>query len=133
VRISRTVKASKFSVKRVGREDTLQNHVVDEIFCIAREALTNAFRYADASKIEVELDYNKREFRTSCRDNGRGVDLRAVRGDGANGHWGLRGMEERAERIGAQFSRASSEGKGTQVQVVVPERRAYIRRRPFLI
>ena len=125
--------AIQFSVKRAGSERTLQGHVVDEIFCITREALTNAFRYADASKIEVELNYDKREFRMSCRDNGRGFDLQAFHANGMNSHWGLRGMAERAEKIGAKFSCDSSLGKGADVRVIVPARNAYVRRHGFFL
>ena len=121
-----------FAVERNGGEESLRNDVADEVFCIAREAITNAFRYAEASRILVELNYDQRNFKMSCRDNGRGFDLRAVQAKGTNGHWGLLGMEERAERIGAKFWCTSSEGKGTDVQVIVTARRAYIRRHSFL-
>ncbi|HEV3277813.1 MAG TPA: two-component regulator propeller domain-containing protein, partial [Terriglobia bacterium] len=116
-----------FGVERKGGSDTLHDHVVDEVFYIAREALTNAFRHAEASRIEVELDYQKREFKMTCRDNGRGFDTDAVRANHTNGHWGLRGMAERAGRIGAHFCYASSVDKGTEVQVTIPARRAYVR------
>jgi signal transduction histidine kinase len=123
-----------FAVERRGGSDTLQSHVVDEIFCIAREALTNAFRHSEASRIVVELDYQKREFRMTCRDNGRGFDADALLAS-PNGHWGLRGMAERAEKIGANFSYTTGAEEGTEVHVVVPARRAYVRpsrfRQPF--
>jgi signal transduction histidine kinase len=68
----------------------------------------------------VELDDQKSGFRMSCRDKGRGFDVRAA---AANG--------ERAERIGARFYCASSADKGTDVQVIVPAHRAYVRGRAF--
>lgn len=46
----------------------------DEIFWIAREALTNAFRHAGASRVSVELRYGVRYFLMVCADNGRGFD-----------------------------------------------------------
>jgi signal transduction histidine kinase/ligand-binding sensor domain-containing protein len=120
-----------FTVERRGGSETLQAQVVDEIFCITREALTNAFRHSEASRIMVELDYQKREFRMACRDNGRGFDPGALLASQKNGHWGLRGMAERAERIGADFRCTSAAEKGTEVQVVVPARRAYLRTSRF--
>jgi signal transduction histidine kinase len=123
--------AIEFAAERKGGNDSLQAHVVEEIFCIAREALTNAFRHSGASRIVVELDYQRRQFKFNCRDNGRGFDSNALQASQTNGHWGLRGMAERAEKIGAKFSFASSPGKGTDVQVVVPGRRAYISRQSF--
>jgi signal transduction histidine kinase/ligand-binding sensor domain-containing protein len=115
-----------FTVERTGGSDALQEHVLDEVFCIAREALTNAFRHSEASQIVVTLDYQKREFRLTCRDNGHGFDADTLRANNTNGHWGLRGMAERAERIGASFRWTSAAGSGTEVQVTVPARRAYV-------
>jgi signal transduction histidine kinase len=63
----------------------------------------------------------------TCRDNGRGFDPQALLASQTNGHWGLRGMAERAEKIGANFSCATGAEKGTEVRVVVPARRAYVR------
>ena len=105
--------------------------MVDEIFCIVREALTNAFRHSEASLVVVELDYQKREFKMSCRDNGRGFDVEAFRALRSNGHWGLRGMEERAQSVGAKLSFTSAADKGTEVHVTVPARLAYARHRRF--
>jgi signal transduction histidine kinase len=119
--------AVNFAVERLGGSYTLQDHVVDEVFYIAREALTNAVRHSEASRIEVELDYQRRQFRMTCRDNGHGFDTEALLATHTNGHWGLRGMSERAERIGASLHWTSSAEKGTVVQMVVSARRAYLR------
>jgi signal transduction histidine kinase/ligand-binding sensor domain-containing protein len=122
------VAAAEFTLeRRGGGGDTLQSHVVDEVFCIAREAVTNAYRHSGASRIVVELDYQKREFRMTCRDNGCGFDSKEFLTDQTNGHWGLRGMAERAERIGASFSCDGSVTGGTEVHLIVPARRAYQR------
>jgi signal transduction histidine kinase len=107
--------AVEFVVERKGENDSLQAHVVDEIFFIAREALTNAFRYSEASRIVVELDYQRWQFRFSCNDNGSGFDSGVLQTIKSNGHWGLRGMRERAEKIGANFLLTSSVCKGTDV------------------
>jgi signal transduction histidine kinase/ligand-binding sensor domain-containing protein len=123
------ITAVDFVVKRTGGTDILQNHIVDEVFCIAREALTNAFRHSGASRIAFELDYQVREFRMSCRDNGRGFDAEAFRSLQTNGHWGLRGMGERAQGIGAKLSVTSAADKGTEVNFTMPGRLAYVRHR----
>jgi signal transduction histidine kinase len=118
--------ATEFVVERKGGSDTLRQHVVEEIFLIAREALTNAFRHSQASRIVVELDYQRRQFLFSCTDNGRGFNSGILQADRTNGHWGLQGMAERAEKIAGKFS-VSSSNEGTAVHVTVPARRAYIR------
>jgi signal transduction histidine kinase len=121
----------EFSVERKGGKAVLQAHIVDEIFCVAREAITNAFRHSGASRMLVELDYQRRQFKLICRDNGCGFDPAALAGTANDGHWGLRGMAERAERIGGDFSCESRPGGGTAVCVSVPARQAYMRSNGF--
>jgi ligand-binding sensor domain-containing protein len=121
------IAAIEFALERRGGAGTLQSNVVDEVFCIAREAVTNAYRHSGASRVVVELDYQKRGFRITCRDNGRGFDSKEFLTGPTNGHWGLRGMAERAERMGATFSCTRSVTGGTEVYLMVPARRAYQR------
>ncbi|MET0230143.1 MAG: two-component regulator propeller domain-containing protein [Rhodanobacteraceae bacterium] len=112
-------------VARRGIATTLRPPVADEIFYIAREALANAFRHSGASEIDVMLDYGRRYFMLSCRDNGRGFDPRV---DEKPGHWGLRGMAERAEKLGARFDVMSGDARGTEIRIVVRASRVYVRR-----
>ena len=109
-------------VRRGSTPVSLHPHVADEIFHIAREALTNAFRYAEANEIEIVLDYGRRSFELSCEDNGRG--FAAATRDKA-GHWGLKGMAERAERLGGHFECHSELERGTRVSVTLAAFRAY--------
>jgi signal transduction histidine kinase/ligand-binding sensor domain-containing protein len=125
------VRAIDFAVERKGGSNALRSHVVEEVFCIGREAVTNAFCHSQASRVRVELDYHAREFRMSCRDNGRGFDAEAFCALQNNGHWGLRGMEERAQSIGAKLSLTSAPDKGTEVHITMPARLAYVRHRRF--
>jgi signal transduction histidine kinase/ligand-binding sensor domain-containing protein len=124
-------RAIEVAVERKGGSNALRNQVVDEVFCVAREALTNAFRHSGASRIVIDLDYQEREFTMSCRDNGCGFDAKAFCAHQSNGHWGLRGMEERAEGIGAKLSLTSSADKGTEVRIIMPARLAYVGNRRF--
>jgi signal transduction histidine kinase len=103
--------------------------VVDEIFFITREALTNSFRHSHASAITIALKYLKDRFTLVCRDNGCGFDPGQLGESG--GHWGLRGMVERAERIGASFKLESAPGEGTRIRVDLPASRAYLRPNGF--
>ena len=127
----RSIAPIEFALERNGGSDSLRTQVVDEVFCIAREAVTNAFRHSGGSRIVVKLDYQKQEFKMSCRDNGRGFDAEAFRASQTNGHWGLRGIEERAEGIGAKLSLTSAADKGTEVHITIPARLAYARHRRF--
>jgi len=107
-----------------GQKKPLRPLLRDEVYRIGREAVTNAFRHARASQIEVELRYGASQLRLLVRDNGCGIDSGILR-TGQDGHWGITGMRERADRIGARiqiFSRASA---GTEVELLVPGRVAF--------
>jgi signal transduction histidine kinase/ligand-binding sensor domain-containing protein len=115
----------QYNVRRSGIAATLAPPVVEEIFYIAREAVTNAFRHSAGSEIHLELQYGRRSFQMSCRDNGRGLDATIQREGGLRGHWGFRGMAERTETIGGHFSYRSAPDEGTNILVRVPGYRAY--------
>jgi signal transduction histidine kinase len=102
----------------------LQAGIRSEVYSIGREALVNAFRHSGASNIEVELEYAASQLRVLVRDNGRGIDPQVLR-SGRDGHWGLSGMRERAERIGARLKVLSSPDGGTEVELRVPSRVAF--------
>jgi signal transduction histidine kinase len=99
--------------------------VSDDIYRIAREALRNAFRHAQASHIEAEVTYGARELRVRIRDDGTGIDPQHLNAGRAR-HWGLTNMRERAQQIGSVLSLWSEVGAGTEVELRVPDSRAYM-------
>ncbi|HEY0548194.1 MAG TPA: sensor histidine kinase [Verrucomicrobiae bacterium] len=96
----------------------------DDIYRIAREALLNARRHAQAKKIEADITYAERLLRLRIRDDGKGIDPKLLDA-GRDGHWGLPGMRERAEQIGARLDIWSELGAGTEVDLSVPGTIAY--------
>jgi len=108
-----------FRVVVEGTPQPLRAVIHDEIYSIGREALVNAFRHSGASSIEVQLEYAANRMRVLVRDNGRGINPDVLR-SGRDGHWGLSGMRERAERIGAKFKVMSGPAAGTEVELSVP-------------
>ena len=108
-----------FRVIVVGRPRPLQPVLCDEVYRIGREALINAFRHSRAKSIEVEVEYTAKHLRVLVRDDGCGIDTQTLR-TGRDGHWGLTGMRERAERIGARFTVRSRAASGTEVDLSVP-------------
>jgi two-component sensor histidine kinase/streptogramin lyase len=117
-----------YRVERSGGPAELDAHIVDQVFIIAREALTNAFRHSGGTQIDIALDYGKRFFRLTCNDNGSGFDSSLPQIAPTLGHWGIKGMAERAKRIGGSFETGpGKDGSGTQVLVTIPARRAYRR------
>jgi len=96
----------------------------DEIYRIAREAVRNALRHAQARRIEAEITYGERLFRLRIRDDGKGMDPGIVE-EGLSGHYGLTGMRERAAQIGAQLHIWSGPGAGTEIELTIPGPIAY--------
>ena len=114
----------KISVTTEGQVQTLDPEALDEIYCIGREAMVNAFRHAKGRSIEVEVDYASWELRLRIRDDGRGIDPKILEG-GRPGHIGLASMRERAERVGGQLDIISGPGAGTEIELRVPAAKAY--------
>ena len=112
-------------VEAQGAPRTLHPIVRDEIVRIAGEALRNAFRHADAKRIEVELHYNDRGLRLRVRDDGKGIDPKVLKEGGREGHFGMRGMRERAKLIGGKLTVWSGLDDGTEVELAIPASHAY--------
>ena len=107
-----------------GTSRALHPVIYDEIRRIGQEAIVNAGRHAKATNIEVAVFYSPGSLLLTVRDDGCGMDPRVVQG-GRPGHWGLPGMRERAETIGAKLQLFSSKLSGTEVRLSVPGRIAY--------
>jgi len=110
-----------FRVVVEGRQRELGAGLHDEVYRIGREAIINAYRHSRATDIQAELEYRPAELRIAVRDNGCGIDPQELRRE-PNGHWGLQGMRERAERIGARLRILSRVALGTEVELCVPGR-----------
>jgi signal transduction histidine kinase len=120
---------AKFRVLVEGPERPLHALVRDDVYRIGREAIVNAFRHSGAANVEVELRYCDPNLRLFVRDDGRGIEPQILR-DGRDGHWGLSGMRETAERIGAKLRLQSRLSEGTEVELTVPAEIAFAPRPP---
>jgi signal transduction histidine kinase/ligand-binding sensor domain-containing protein len=96
-----------------------------ELSRIGKEALHNAFCHSKARTIECEIAYAKDVLTLRIRDDGVGIDADVLRGGRRQGHLGLPGMKERAERVGAKFSIWSQKNSGSEIEVLVPAAVAY--------
>jgi signal transduction histidine kinase len=113
-----------FRVIVEGQSRPLRPFIRDDVYRMGREALVNAFRHSRANNVELELEYGSDELRVLVRDNGLGMDEQVLR-SGRAGHWGLPGMRERADRIGARLQVWSHAGRGTEVEISVPAHIAF--------
>jgi len=117
--------APEFGVIVVGKSQTVRPVLRAEILRIAREAIRNAFRHANAHRIEAEISYGEPSFSLRLRDDGKGIDPEILERGRRAGHWGLVGMEERAKRVGGQLDIWSKLGAGTEVELRIPGQIAY--------
>jgi signal transduction histidine kinase len=119
--------AARFHVVVEGPPHDLHPILRDEVYAIAREAVRNAFRHAQAHDIEVEIRYNAGLFRLRVRDDGMGIDP-AIAAEGRTGHYGVPGMRERAKRIGGKLDVWTKPGAGTEVELSISGSIAYLKR-----
>jgi signal transduction histidine kinase len=112
---------AEFRVVIEGNSRPLLSAARAQLYLIAREAISNALRHAQASAIEVTLEYRPDQFRLTVRDDGCGFAAAASSADRAN-HFGLSVMSERAEQVGAAIAVTSGIGVGTEVVLSLPAR-----------
>jgi signal transduction histidine kinase/ligand-binding sensor domain-containing protein len=120
--------SSAFHFEAKGTEPTLPPDVADEIQRIMSEALLNAFRHSAAKNIRLRIVNDSRQLTVVVEDDGSSIDPAIVQADGRAGHWGLRGMRERTERIKGRLTVGPRAEGGTSVELVVPIKRAGGRR-----
>ena len=113
-----------FRVSEEGAPLPLRPAIRDEVYRIGREAVVNAFRHSGADTVTIELDYGPKYLQILVRDDGCGIDPQTVLA-GRDGHWGLSGMRERSERIGASLKIRSRVGNGTEVELRVSNEIAF--------
>ncbi|WP_242063659.1 PAS domain S-box protein, partial [Nostoc sp. FACHB-892] len=95
---------------------SLPTEVENNLLRMGQEALTNAIKHANADEIRVELAYDHDQVCLRVRDNGQGFGVGSIP---TSEGFGLLGMSERAERIGAQLTIGSQPGQGTEIIVTV--------------
>lgn len=107
----------------IGEVRELHPIVADEVYRIGYEAIRNACMHSGGGRLGIEVAYQG-DFRLRVSDDGKGIGVDLATKD-REGHYGLRGMRERAANIGGTLTVVSTPGrKGTQVELVVPERAA---------
>ncbi len=111
---SHSLEASGITVQVEGAVERPLSPVEEaDLYRIAYESINNAAKHAQASLVSVSLWIDVPSFRLVVSDDGRGFDV-ASRKDGT---WGLVGMRERAERLGASLTIESAPGRGTKIVV----------------
>ncbi len=106
---------------RKGSERRLPADVELALYRMAQEALNNTVRHAQATHASVEIEFKPQAVSLSIGDSGIGFEVpKSPAGFVPGGHFGLVGLYERAQLIGAQLEIMSSPGKGTQLKIHLP-------------
>lgn len=98
----------------------LPNFVTGNLMLIVQEGVFNALRHAapDTIAVDVAFDTELNSVELTVRDDGCGFAMGGQQGP-EEGHFGLQGMRERAERLGGRFSVDSAPGAGTTVRCLI--------------
>jgi signal transduction histidine kinase len=83
------------------------------------------FSISGAARIEVEIRYNEQQLRLRIRDDGKGIEPSILSRGHVSGHWGLRGMRERAKLVGGNLEVWSQLDSGTEVDLTIRASNAY--------
>ncbi|MGC1376263.1 MAG: ATP-binding protein [Anaerolineales bacterium] len=119
--MDRTQDSVNVTVEIQAGDERYPQNIEQHLFRIVQEACENAIRHAKAQNIHISGRLDPREIDIKVEDDGVGFQV----GEGlnldnllANKHFGLTGMKERAELIGAQVSIQSTPNAGTQIRVI---------------
>jgi signal transduction histidine kinase len=116
--------APAFRLETEGAARDLHPILRDEIYRIACEGLRNAFQHARARHVEAEITYGERVLHLRIRDDGDGIPQDILE-SGRSGHYGLKGMRERAQQNGATLEIWSRPKAGTEIDLSIPASIAY--------
>lgn len=114
-----------FSLRVEGEPLPIRQEAGVEIFAITREAILNAYHHADADNVVVTIIYEANTLQIVVSDDGVGIDRELMEARQRAGHWGISGMQERAEKINARL-KIDVSAPGTTIRLTVPRRGAYL-------
>ena len=113
-----------------GKPRLLHPFVAEEIKRIVREALFNTALHARASSAEVAIGFEPRHLAIRMRDDGIGIPDDVLAHGHKDGHFGMIGMRERAEKIGGDIMISSRPGAGSEIILTLPAKLAFAKGRP---
>lgn len=108
----------RFVLRVTGRPRPCDAKVETQVLRIAREAVTNVVRHANAQLVDVHVDFADQWLRLRVTDDGHGFDPAALKRVGA--HFGVAVMQERAAEVGGRCVVESVPGAGAQVVADIP-------------
>jgi signal transduction histidine kinase/ligand-binding sensor domain-containing protein len=114
----------------LGETRRMTPSALDEVTQIGSEAIRNAVSHSGGDLVDIEIAFERSAFRLVVHDNGVGIPAGRLERAAEQGHYGLVGMRERARNLGGEL--VVETRRGTRVELTVPARNAYARRRWLL-
>lgn len=99
----------------ISRCGSVPSPVAKTVYRLVQEALTNIFKHAQATEVQIHLSNTQGWVHLSVKDNGKGFNLQQN-----HAGFGLKGMHERVAALKGHFYLESSLGQGCQINVKIP-------------
>jgi signal transduction histidine kinase len=109
----------RIQVETLGEAQSLSEIVEENLLRIGQEAVTNVVKHSGAKAVKIELHFSPQKVVLQIWDDGNGFVPEACSGP-KDGHFGLLGIRERAERLGGLVFITSSPGAGASVRIEIP-------------
>lgn len=91
----------------------LQPNVRQQLLLLFKEAMHNCLKYAEATETQLQIEMGEQDFTVTFQDNGRGF----TRNEKPKSGYGLRNMQDRAEKLGGQLRIETAPASGTKIQL----------------
>jgi ligand-binding sensor domain-containing protein/two-component sensor histidine kinase len=105
-----------FSANEKVSKAKIDSAIRKEIYLIFKEIINNAVKHSECTRVNIEMDMTGKNFEMIVSDNGIGIDLNSINGNGN----GLNNFNYRAQEMGGEIKIISANKKGTTVKLIVP-------------
>lgn len=112
------IRDTEVAVRFRAVREAFSDNTMHTILCIIRELTVNAIRHGNAKNVKIAGSLENGELRFSVADDGCGFSPQERPGI-ESGHFGLQGVQERAEGLGGSMTISSRPGKGTKVTISI--------------
>jgi signal transduction histidine kinase len=102
------------------RLEPLAPELTEQVLAIVAEALANILHHAQASEVRIQVDRGHTHLKVAITDDGIGFPMEVIANSGRPGHFGIRGMAERANSFGGWLRIDNSADLGAQIIFCIP-------------
>jgi signal transduction histidine kinase len=116
----------KVVFQKSGPEQRLAAEIELALYRMVQESLNNILHHAQATQASIQIEFAAQALHLRVKDNGVGFEVPKSPAEFVpKGHFGLVGLYERAQLIGAGLEITSTPGKGTQLSIYMPTKHQF--------